>query len=86
MIDAAAAGGAERIVYVSSISVYGFKIAGDVTEDIRLRPALIPMRAPRPKPKASCKKRRRAYTIIRPGMIYGAGRSTGRATCSGWRS
>lgn len=73
VLEAASAGGAERLVYVSSISVYGFKVAGDVTEDTSPAPGADPYARTKTEAETVVRNGGVPYTIIRPGMIYGAG-------------
>ncbi|MFQ3566523.1 MAG: NAD(P)-dependent oxidoreductase [Aggregatilineales bacterium] len=73
--QAAADAGCERFVHMSTLSVYGNCQRGDVTED---RP-LAPGAAPYGQTKAAAERALieiaqrtgLAYSIIRPGMIYG---------------
>lgn len=77
--QAAADAGCERLVHMSTLSVYGNCYRGDVTED---RP-LAPGAAAYSQTKAAAERALieiaqrtgLAYSIIRPGMIYGPGSS-----------
>lgn len=73
LLDAAAQAGVQRFVHVSSISVYGYRVSGDITEAIAPAPGADPY--PQTKTEAEAVVRRGSvpFTIIRPGMIYGAG-------------
>jgi nucleoside-diphosphate-sugar epimerase len=72
---AAADAGVKRFVHVSTISAYGYNYDGDVTEDMALGYGADPYA----KTKAvaeqlvreTANRRGIAYSIIRPGMIYG---------------
>ncbi len=75
VVQAAADAGAARLVHISSIAVYGYRVRGDVTEEM-------PPRARHDtygitKGHAEVVVRQIAalhampYTILRPGMIYG---------------
>jgi nucleoside-diphosphate-sugar epimerase len=67
----------KRVVYVSTISVYGYKQSGDVTEDTPLSPGHDPYAITKAEAEAVvqtvAEKHHLATTIIRPGMIYGPG-------------
>jgi nucleoside-diphosphate-sugar epimerase len=72
---AAANAAVERFVHISTVSVYGYRNRQDVTEETRPDPG----RDPYPISKLAAEEalkdvaasHRLAYTIIRPGMIYG---------------
>jgi nucleoside-diphosphate-sugar epimerase len=74
----------QRIVHVSSAGAYGFTLRSDITEDMPLDPG----HAPYSVTKAAAETVVRQlgdqhavdYTIIRPGMIYGAGSTVWTAT------
>ncbi|MEO1443827.1 MAG: NAD-dependent epimerase/dehydratase family protein, partial [Chloroflexota bacterium] len=73
--EAAASVGAERLVHVSSIAVYGYGVEGTIREDSARTETVDPYA----KTKAEAEDRLRMivekrwlpYSIIRPGMIYG---------------
>lgn len=73
LLRAAAAAGAKRFVYVSSISAYGFNYRGDVTEEMTLAPGADPYGTTKKQAEAVVRAGGVPYTIVRPGMIYGAG-------------
>jgi nucleoside-diphosphate-sugar epimerase len=74
--EESARAGVERFVHVSSIATYGYHVTGDITE-------ATPLKSPRVDPYGITKidaermvervdqQRGLAYSIIRPGMIYG---------------
>jgi nucleoside-diphosphate-sugar epimerase len=72
---AAVNAGVERLIHVSTIAVYGYRLSGDITEDTPQRPGHDPYNIA----KAEAEKALREiagehglpYSIIRPGMIYG---------------
>jgi len=73
--EAAAAGGVERLVHVSSIAVYGYGVDGAVNEDSDLTetvdPYALTKRSAEDFLRKIAAKRWLSYSIIRPGMIYG---------------
>ncbi|MEQ8676077.1 MAG: NAD(P)-dependent oxidoreductase [Aggregatilineales bacterium] len=79
VMQAAADAGVKRVVHISTISVYGYGVSGDVTE--QTPPA--PGHDPYPITKLEAEQvvqeigsaRDLPYTIIRPGMIYGSNSS-----------
>lgn len=76
VVEAAAASKVRRIVHVSSVSVYGFGLKGDVNEEMGLSPS----RDAYAQTKAEgervirevAKTHNLSYSIIRPGNMYGA--------------
>ena len=73
MLRAASSAAAERFVYVSSISAYGFNYGGDISEEMTLAPGADPYGTTKQQAEAVVRAGGVPYTIIRPGMIYGAG-------------
>lgn len=75
LATAAADAAVERFVHVSTISVYGYRNTGDVTEatppDPGNDPYGISKLAAEIALKAVAAERNLTYSIIRPGMIYG---------------
>jgi nucleoside-diphosphate-sugar epimerase len=76
LIDAAAEGGVGRFVHVSTLSVYGVHYRGQITEDMAHAPASDPYAITKSQAegvvRAVAAERGINYTIMRPGMIYGA--------------
>ncbi len=72
---AAAEAKVERVVHVSSIAVYGYHYNGDITEDFEQKPGLVPYNLTKSRGEAVIREisaqHGLAYSIIRPGMIYG---------------
>jgi nucleoside-diphosphate-sugar epimerase len=73
MVQASAAAGIERFVHVSSAAVYGYTCGGDVTEDTPPIPGADPYAITKLEAEQIVRESGIAYTVIRPGMIYGAG-------------
>lgn len=73
VLQAAAESGAERFIHVSSIAVYGYGVAGDVTEATSPAPGSDPYAMTKREAESVVRAGTLPYTIIRPGMIYGAG-------------
>jgi nucleoside-diphosphate-sugar epimerase len=75
MAQAAAQAGIKRFVHVSSVAVYGPRIPDVVTEDTPLNPGVNPYNITKAEAESVLKEvaqqKDLAYTIIRPGMIYG---------------
>ncbi len=75
VIHAAANANVKRIVYISSIAAYGFRYRGDISEDMPPNPNRDPYNVTKAEAEAVIKvvasETGLAYTIIRPGMIYG---------------
>jgi nucleoside-diphosphate-sugar epimerase len=75
VMQAAGEAKVRRVVHVSTISVYGYRHTGDVTEDMPLNPGADPY--PITKKQAEevvrqiADQQHVAYSIIRPAMIYG---------------
>jgi 2-alkyl-3-oxoalkanoate reductase len=73
---AAASARVKRLIHVSTLAVYGYQYNGIISEDIPHRPGNVPYNIS--KSEAESKLRKIAtttglsYTIMRPGMIYGA--------------
>ncbi len=80
---AAAEANVERVVHVSSIAVYGYHYAGDITEEFVQRPGRVPYNLTKSQAEAVVRdvgaQYGVPYGIIRPGMIYGP-RSNGWTT------
>jgi 2-alkyl-3-oxoalkanoate reductase len=72
---AAAEAGVERFVHISTISVYGYRNTRDVTEETPPYPGRDPYGVSKLAAEVALKQiaaeRGLAYTVIRPGMIYG---------------
>ena len=72
---AAAQAGVERLVHVSTVSVYGYRNQGTVTEDRPQLPGAPPYNRTKSLAEAALKQIAEAhdlaYSIIRPNMIYG---------------
>lgn len=73
VLQAATDAKVERFVHISSISVYGYKVAGDVTEATPAAPGGDPYAITKTEAETVVRSGGAPYTIIRPGMIYGAG-------------
>lgn len=75
VFEAAADAGVKRFVHVSTISAYGYLYRGDVTEDRHLAHSADPYvntkREAEEVVRDTAKKHGIAYSIIRPGQIYG---------------
>lgn len=75
VMNAAANAHVQRVVHVSSISVYGNNYPGDVTEDMRPTPGADPYARTKLEAETIVRDagshRGTSYSIIRPGMIYG---------------
>lgn len=75
VMNAAVAAGVQRVVYVSSIAVYGYEYQGDITEDLPLRAARVPYSVTKMQGEVVTReigdRHNLEYSIIRPGMIYG---------------
>ncbi len=80
---AAAQAKVERVVHVSSIAVYGYHYNGDITEDFEQKPGRVPYNCTKSEGEAVVRevgsRHNLAYSIIRPGLIYGP-RSNGWTT------
>jgi len=74
---AAAKAGVERLVYVSTIAVYGYGYTGDVTEDMPHHPGSVVYNIAKSQAETVVrevgKERGLPFAIIRPGMVYGPG-------------
>jgi nucleoside-diphosphate-sugar epimerase len=71
VLDAAAAAGAERVVHVSSVVVYGYHAPGEQDESAQLRSYGLPYIDT--KVASDRLARRRGAVVIRPGDVYGPG-------------
>lgn len=75
MLQAAIEAKVRRFIHVSTISVYGYNYRGDVTEEQRLAHSADPYvntkREAEELVRDTANKRGIAYSIIRPGQIYG---------------
>lgn len=73
--DAAAHAGVKRLVHVSTIAVYGYRLSGDVTEDMSHNPGDDPYNITKSEAELELReiasRHNLPYSIIRPGMIYG---------------
>ncbi len=73
LLEAARAAGVQRLVHVSTISVYGYTCAGDQREDQPPNPGSNPYAVSKAETEQVVIGSGIPYTIVRPGMIYGAG-------------
>jgi nucleoside-diphosphate-sugar epimerase len=77
VVRAAADAGVERVVHVSSAGAYGFGGPHDVSEDTPLKPGHAAYGVTKAKAEDVVRQvgreRGLAYSIIRPGLIYGPG-------------
>jgi nucleoside-diphosphate-sugar epimerase len=77
LVHAAADAGVRRFVHVSTLSVYGVNYRGTITEDMPPAPGSDPYAISKAEAEAALRATAQLrgidYTIIRPGMIYGAG-------------
>lgn len=75
VMNAAASSGVQRVIHISTISVYGYKNKGDVTEDTPPNPGHDAYHISKTEAEAVVRKIGAAhgvsYAILRPGMIYG---------------
>ena len=76
LLHAAADAGVGRFVHVSTLSVYGVHYRGQITEEMTQAPASDPYGITKSQAesvvRAVAARRGMDYTIMRPGMIYGA--------------
>ena len=85
VLQAAVAGKVRRIVYVSTILVYGYPHVTEITEDMPLHPGSDSYSISKAEGEALlvelASRHQLSYTVIRPGAIYGPGGQqwTGRA-------
>jgi nucleoside-diphosphate-sugar epimerase len=71
VLDAAEAGGAERLVHISSVVVYGYEAGGELDESAFRRTVGIPyIDTKSASDRIAC---RRGAVVIRPGDVYGPG-------------
>lgn len=72
---AAADAKVQRVVHVSTIAVYGYGGAGDITEDAPHQPGRVPYNITKSEAETAVREigaqHSLPYSIIRPGMIYG---------------
>ncbi len=75
IMQAAAAAGVQRVVHVSTISVYGYKNTTDVTEETPMNPSHDPYSIAKAEAETVVQdiaaKHAVPFSIMRPGMIYG---------------
>jgi nucleoside-diphosphate-sugar epimerase len=75
--EAAAQANVGRLVHVSTIAVYGYRQTGDVSEDTPHNPGDDPYNITKSEAEQVLREVARghglAYSIVRPGMIYGPG-------------
>jgi 2-alkyl-3-oxoalkanoate reductase len=73
--QAALQGKVKRLVHVSTIAVYAYRVSGDVSEDTPHNPGDDPYNITKAEAENALEdiaiKQGLPYTIIRPGMIYG---------------
>jgi nucleoside-diphosphate-sugar epimerase len=76
LVEAAAAARIARFVHVSTLSVYGVMYRGQITEALPPAPGSDPYGITKAEAEAVVQQHARrqglAYSILRPGMIYGA--------------
>jgi nucleoside-diphosphate-sugar epimerase len=76
VVMAAANTGIERIIHVSTIAVYGYRYNADITETTPVCPSAEPYSITKAEGEsvvqAIAEQHDLSYTIVRPGMIYGA--------------
>ncbi len=72
---AAVEAGVERIVHVSTVSVYGFRLHGGISEDAPLQPGSTPYNLTKAEGEMVVReiatRHSLPYSMIRPGNIYG---------------
>lgn len=77
LAHAAAQAGVKRMVYVSSIAVYGYGLTGIITEETPPNPGHVPYNVTKLRGEYATREVSERYgmdyAIIRPGMIYGPG-------------
>jgi nucleoside-diphosphate-sugar epimerase len=71
VLDAAEAAGAERVLHVSSVAVWGYDFRADLDEDAPPRATGVPYIDT--KAASELLARARGATIVRPGDVYGPG-------------
>jgi nucleoside-diphosphate-sugar epimerase len=75
--EAAAHANVKRLVHVSTIAVYGYRLNGDVSENMPHNPGHDPYNITKSEAERMLREMASshslAYSIIRPGMIYGPG-------------
>jgi nucleoside-diphosphate-sugar epimerase len=71
VLDAAEAAGAERVVHVSSVAVWGYEFHHDISEDAKPRQAGAPYIDT--KAASHTMALRRGAAVVRPGDVYGPG-------------
>jgi nucleoside-diphosphate-sugar epimerase len=75
--EAAARANVGRLVHVSTIAVYGYRLNGDVTEEQPHNPGDDPYNITKSEAESTLREIATSYglpySIIRPGMIYGPG-------------
>jgi nucleoside-diphosphate-sugar epimerase len=72
LLAAATNAGVQRFVHVSSISVYGYRVKGEITEATTPAPGADPYPQTKTEAEAVVRDGSLPFTIIRPAMIYGA--------------
>jgi nucleoside-diphosphate-sugar epimerase len=74
LMEAAESAGVKRVVHVSSIAIYGFPSQGIITEDKPPLPNRVPYNITKLEGEQALigAAKNVPYSIIRPGMIYGA--------------
>ncbi len=72
---AAADSGVKQVVYVSSIAVYGYGYTSDVSENMPQKPGNVPYNIGKSEAESAVREvsadKGVAFSIIRPGIIYG---------------
>jgi nucleoside-diphosphate-sugar epimerase len=71
LLDAAERAGAERVVHLSSVAIWGYEFTEDVTEDEPPRPCGVPYIDT--KGWSDDLARAAGATVVRPGDVYGPG-------------
>lgn len=73
--QAAAKAGVQRLIHVSTIAVYGYTVPSIITEDMPHYPGNVPYNISKSEAEETlisfAEQHHLAYSIIRPGMIYG---------------
>jgi 2-alkyl-3-oxoalkanoate reductase len=73
---AAASAHVKRLIHVSTLAVYGYQYNGIISEDMPHRPGSVPYNISKSDAESTLRKialnTGLSYTIMRPGMIYGA--------------
>lgn len=72
---AAAAAGVRRVVHISTVAVYGYRVCGDIHEDHPQQPGRVAYNLSKSETETvvreTAAQHNLSYSIMRPGMIYG---------------